>query len=440
MNDLKQHIVNTPLVDTHEHLHPEKIYTQNKQDILQVLFANPYIGNELVIAGADPEAVQRVINPEAYEAYDIEKRFAGIQNAWEQCRHTGYGDAVRHIGKVFFDISEISSSSIIGAHSKIENNTGERFHLLKEMANIDHVHIDYFNWKIEIDKENPTFFLYDMSWFNFAIGNIDFHAIYEETGIDVKDIKTLGYAMEKIYEEYAPMAIAVKTQHAYARTLKWAERTDPQADAVVHKLTAGKKIVDDDNLCLGDWALARGIELATKNGLPIKIHTGMGAGSGHAEMAHMIPRHLCPLINKFPEARFVLFHIGYPYYEEVISMAKQYPNVYIDMCWAWSFNPYSASDCLRKMIHAIPANKIFAFGGDHAWPYMVVAFANQAREWIFRTLQAEVDEGFMSEKEAMTYAQKIMHDNQYKLFDVQGTREALLSRFRKIEMERKPSS
>ena len=38
---LKHHIEETPLVDTHEHLHPEEMYIQHKQDVLQMLFADP---------------------------------------------------------------------------------------------------------------------------------------------------------------------------------------------------------------------------------------------------------------------------------------------------------------------------------------------------------------------------------------------------------------
>lgn len=44
------------------------------------------------------------------------------------------------------------------------------------------------------------------------------------------------------------------------------------------------------------------------------------------------------------------------------QLAKHYPNAYIDMCWAWSIDPYSACDTLRRAIHAVPANKVFAFG------------------------------------------------------------------------------
>ena len=36
-------------------------------------------------------------------------------------------------------------------------------------------------------------------------------------------------------------------------------------------------------------------------------------------------------------------HIAYPYSDELVALAKHYPNVYVDMCWAWSIDPYSAA-------------------------------------------------------------------------------------------------
>jgi uncharacterized protein len=44
----------------------------------------------------------------------------------------------------------------------------------------------------------------------------------------------------------------------------------------------------------------------------------------------------------------------------------------------WSIDPYSACDTLRRTIHAVPANKVFAFGGDTFWPSASVAYATQA--------------------------------------------------------------
>ena len=52
---------------------------------------------------------------------------------------------------------------------------------------------------------------------------------------DVKlwNLATLREAMEALFAKYGPCAIAVKSQHAYRRTLAWQERTDAGAEVEV---------------------------------------------------------------------------------------------------------------------------------------------------------------------------------------------------------------
>ena len=38
---------------------------------------------------------------------------------------------------------------------------------------------------------------------------------------------------------------------------------------------------------------------------------------------------------------FDIFHIGYPYQQTLSALAKNFANVYIDMCWAHIISPDS---------------------------------------------------------------------------------------------------
>jgi hypothetical protein len=127
---------------------------------------------------------------------------------------------------------------------------------------------------------------------------------------------------------------------------------------------------------------------------------------------------LCSLLAKYLDARFVLMHIAYPYSQELLALAKHYPNVYVDLCWAWSIDPYSASDFVRRYIHAAPANKLFIFGGDTFWPMGAVAYAYQARQWLTRALEAEVQERLLTETQAIGLAQRFLRENQYLCFQI----------------------
>ncbi|NOJ44605.1 amidohydrolase family protein [Bradyrhizobium sp. WSM 1791] len=75
---------------------------------------------------------------------------------------------------------------------------------------------------------------------------------------------------------------------------------------------------------------------ASECGLPVKLDTGMLGDHGLLRLARTRDNatDLCRLLQDFPETQFVLMHIGYPYENEFIALAKYYPNATIDMCWA----------------------------------------------------------------------------------------------------------
>ena len=72
-----------------------------------------------------------------------------------------------------------------------------------------------------------------------------------------------------------------------------------------------------------------------------------------------------------------------------------------------------------------PASKLFAFGGDTRWPTSSVAYAIQSRRWLNRALQGEVDDGLLTEAEAIELATRFMRGNQQACFDLAGTRQTL---------------
>jgi uncharacterized protein len=420
--DLALHIRNLPLADTHEHLRKENDWVEDGPDILQDLFGN-YVPADLIVAGARPEAMKRLMDA---TDPDLRGRFAGIRDAWEATRFTGYGEAVRLLAEQIYGMPELTQEGLEAAQAKLTalRRPGERLRLLRETAGLDHTQTDDFCWPCRPDASGPEFFLYDLSWAGFCNGEVKPEPIARETGIEVRDLESLRQAMAALFDQYGPCAIAVKAQHAYNRTLRWEERSDADAArALAAILAAGESGVDEaTRLCLGDWSWARGVELAVRHNLPFKLHTGYYAGTGRMPVDRIRGGNLCALLTRYPEARFVLMHIAYPYNDELVALAKHYPNVWVDLCWAWSIDPYSAGDFVRRFLHAVPVNKLFAFGGDTSWPTSSAAYAFQARRWLTRALEAEIAAGDLTEREAINVAGRLMRQNQYDCFDIEGTR------------------
>jgi hypothetical protein len=330
--------------------------------------------------------------------------------------------------KQLYDIDDLSPEGLEAAQSDHTGylGPGQRLRLLRDIANLDHVQIDDMTWPCLPDAAGPDFFFSDLSWWKFCCGTPEIELLQEETGVDVVDLASLQQGIEAIFERYGSTAIAIKAQHAYDRTLHWRERSDAEADqALIHYLRQPDAISTADRLCLGDWCWARGAELAAEYDLPFKLHTGYYAHYGHMQTSRIYPGHLSDLLIRYPKTRFVLMHAAYPYSDELVALAKHFPNVYADLCWTWSIDPYAAADFIRRCIHAVPANKVFAFGGDTFWPGTAVGFATQARLWLTRALQAEIDDGYLSEDEAIALTDRYMRDNQYDCFRLEQKKAML---------------
>lgn len=426
-SDLQLFIEQTPLCDTHEHLWPEARYVTDGPDLLQSLFDN-YVLADLAVAGASEAARQALLdkhNP------DIRARFTAIEGAWAAVRHTGYGEAVSRIAQAVYGMDELTAATLEAAQARHAELVapGKRLQILRDQAGLDHVQIDDFTRPCLPDRSGADFFFFDISWFAFCSGQPDLAQLTAETGITVQDLPTLRAAMAQIFAQHAACAIAIKSQHAYDRTLQWQERSDAEAEQALQRYLADPSTCTPaDRLCLGDWGWARGVELGIAYDLPFKLHTGYYAGYGRMPVDRISAGHLCPLLARYPAARFVLMHTAYPYSQELIALAKHYPNVYVDLCWAWSIDPYSTVDFVRRYLHAVPANKLFVFGGDTFWPTAAVAYAQQARAGLTRALQAEIAEGWVTERAAIELARRFMQENQYTCFRVAEKRATIAAR------------
>jgi len=421
--DLALHIDNLQLIDTHEHLRKERDWVEEGPDILQDLFGN-YVPADLIAAGANHADLKHLTDA---ADPDYSARFESIRPAFEAARFTGYGEAVTILSREVYGMTDFSGDQLHMAQQKLTGwrQPGGRYKLLREVGKLDHVQTDDFCWPCVADDSGVDFFLYDLSWAGFCNGQVDAEAIEKETKVPVTNLASLKRGMQTLFAQYGPGAIAVKAQHAYNRTLLWQERTEADAERVLNRLLKGEELDEPSRLLLGDWCWARGVELAIEYNLPFKIHTGYYAGNDRMPVDRIKSGNLCALLARYLDCRFVLMHIAYPYSAELVSLAKHYRNVYADLCWAWSIDPYSSCDFVRRFIHAAPANKLFAFGGDTGWPTSSVAYAIQARRWLTRALQGEVDDGLLTETEAIELATRFMRGNQQTCFDIAGTRQSL---------------
>ena len=163
--------------------------------------------------------------------------------------------------------------------------------------------------------------------------------------------------------------------------------------------------------------------------LPVKLHTGYYAGYNGMPLSRVSGNAVAAadLCRQSPETQFVFFHIDYPYYEDLLAVAKQYTNAVLDMCWSWIINPVAAKDFLKKFIVTVPANKVLTFGGDYIPVELVPGHAVIARRGIALALSELVDEQWITLDDALGLTDDIMNGNARRIYDLAAKTDFLKS-------------
>lgn len=214
---------------------------------------------------------------------------------------------------------------------------------------------------------------------------------------------------------------AIKIGMAYSRDLVVSDPTHHQAEEAFNRIRSRKVFwgglqqnsgaVDAaTGRALGDYMFHQLIQRAADEDLPVQIHTGYLAGNW-GSLAGTKALNLVPIFEKYRSVRFDIFHASWPWTSELGAIAKNYPNVWADMCWAWTMNPTESGRALSEWLDGVPFNKIFAYGADTGLPWGNVGYSLQAKLGIARVLEEKIECGYMDDATAREVADAIMLGN-----------------------------
>ena len=254
-------------------------------------------------------------------------------------------------------------------------------------------------------------------WVNGFIENIE-DPYGDKAGIKVRNLDDWHQVIDWWYEWYGPRSVAIKVSSAYSMNIDFVRTPKEEVAPFFSRKVSGRELEPGEKKKLEDHLFWYAIDKATEMNLPVKIHTGYYAGAGYMPLNRVggNPGAACDLCRESPDTKFVFFHIAYPYYEDMLALAKHYPNAIMDMCWAWIVNPLAAKDFLKKFILTVPVNKITCFGGDYIPVELVPGHARIARQGIALALAELVDENWISLDEALWMTDPLMHDNARDLY------------------------
>ncbi|KAF0526040.1 protein flug [Gigaspora margarita] len=250
------------------------------------------------------------------------------------------------------------------------------------------------------------------------------------TSVACTDQKVLNFSsfeeqLKKQFETYAKSesVVAFKSIAAYGSGLNINCALNPEAAAIAlgnfisdfESLSYKKGSVRLINEVLIDHILNLAIDIAIQHDIPIQFHTGFG--DSDFDLIASNPLLLRPLIEKYPNAKFVILHAAYPYTRQAGYLASVYSNVYVDIGLVFPLIPASGQQAsLRELLEICPSNKISFSTDGHYHPESFYVAAIQGRETLSKVLLESVENGEFSYEEAIKVAKQIMFENSNSLY------------------------
>jgi len=246
----------------------------------------------------------------------------------------------------------------------------------------------------------------------------------KQSGIDILCLDDYLRVIDFYFERDARCACAFKVGRAYDRTLFFDDVPKNAVEKTFNRLLAFNDRPDRRDIqALEDFIIHYLCRKCGEHGLRMKFHTGIQEGNGNI-ITNSRAALMASLFLKYPKTKFDIYHISYPYEEEVAVMVKAFANVTVDFCWLWAAVPAAARRALSDMLDVLPANKIHGFGGDYIFVEGTYGHAVIARREIARVLCEKIEEGRFTEDYALDVGRMLLRDNAIENFDLQARREA----------------
>jgi len=419
--DLMTELDQVRLYDSHEHLIPEKQRVQEPVDFFTL--AGHYAVNDVISAGLSGDDLAVVRDAKA----PAERRWQAFEPYWKKARFTGYGQALSIAVRDIYGIEEISGESLpqINEAIRTRNQPGLYRQVLRERARIDWCLVDAY-WSEKPVRLDPDYFLLAQKFDGFVApaSRKDIERLEKLADVSIHSLADLKKALAATFEQAIRAGmVSVKSTLAYRREL------------LFHEVSERDAVLDFEAMMKGGAAMPQGfrsqkvrpfrrledhmfhqvVRLAEAHRYPFQIHTGLLAGNS-CFIENTNPTLLTNLFYLYPGVKFDLFHIGYPYQEELGVLAKLFPNVYADFCWAHVISPPGSRRALEEYLETAPVNKILAFGGDYRFPELTYAHARMARSNVAQALAVKVEAGLFSEPQALEVGRLLLRDNALALF------------------------
>ncbi|MBA7509655.1 Uronate isomerase [subsurface metagenome] len=427
-NVILDYINTLEIIDTHEHLPSNEEDRDRETDILKEYLSH-YFCRDLISSGLSVDDYNKIME----EDMPLMKKWEMVEPFWELSRYTGYGRSLDIVAKDIYGIEKIDGTTIGELNDKFKKTlkTGHFKKILKDKCKIitSLLTVDTLSKKYNPTRERSICCNRDLYSPVYSVSCIiqprfwsDVEKIERESDIRITSFSSYLEATEILIDKaYSMGSVALKNYLAYQRTLNYERVIKSKAEEDFNNIfrTSHLPKWDERQLITGkafqDYMFHYILDISNRKNLIIQIHTGIQEGSGN-KLSNSNPTLLSNLFLEYPDVTFDIFHISYPYQNELAVLTKNFANVFIDMCWAHIISPNASINALLEFLDTVPLNKISAFGGDYLFVDGVYGHLKIARQVVSKALSVKVKEGLFDVDKAKEVARMLFYDNPKNIF------------------------
>lgn len=390
---LHDYISEMPIINTHSHHLNDRSFSGFSLD--EVLHES-YINWSKVDFSNTPESRAFYLEKVRYNSY-----FVWLQKSLQKLYHFD--------GPITEANWDEISSRIVEAH----HNPHFHIDVLKQRCNYQAVIVDTY-WAPGSDNGHPELFhptfRVDPFFYGYSKTRLDHdgnnaNLLYGELPHDLDGY--LSFLHDKIKEKKQAGCVAIKAAIAYDRGLDIAPATAQQASVVFSKPEA--ELTEQEIKHFQDYLFLRVCEFAAEFSLPLQCHTGMG------QLRNTRPAALQYAIQENPETKFVLFHCGFPWTDDINALLHFFPNVYVDLCWLPILSPTVAERVVQELVEIATADKIL--WGCDTWTSEDSYGAFLAmRDVLSKAFSKKIEEKYFPLEDAKQLIRNILQNNARQLF------------------------
>jgi uncharacterized protein len=373
------------IIDAHQHILSAEDHAERYLCFYN--FFSDYVRWDLYGAGVP----KKYLNFRPKNEEDAIEIFNVIEPYLPYVENGSYMLSVKFALKKFFGCDKITRVNFLEISRKLnKENTVENYHKILKDAHI----VKMLEQSVEGNPVEKEFVNLTTLGFQFGMERTLTNMCRDNKKMTLNDVMDL-YEIE-IAKEKQNGSVGIKFfPHVFI------EPNDSLiAVQQLEEIKNGKEF--NQRSTLARYIYEKQIDIATKYKMVVAIHLGVWAN-----LTDKTPSILFNIVEKHTDAVFDIYHMGIPFIRETAFLGKNYPNVFLNMCWAHSVSESMVLNSLDEWIDIVPTNKIIAFGGDViTLPQHAVGMLEVAKQNICRGLARRIERDRLD----MAGAKKILKD------------------------------